>query len=116
MFSSKIVNSVFYNFLIDESEIFVNFGIKRGVRKLTQSFFLVEVGQPNKDCTACVGRFNNYVFAFFSLLNVDHSFEERLEIWCYDYLSLLISWRYFLMKKSKDVNWTSGGVHLDFRI
>ena len=70
--------------IIDESEILVNFGIKRGVRKLTQSFFLVEVGQPNKDCTACVDRFNNYVFALFSLLNADHSFEERLEIWCYD--------------------------------
>ena len=31
-------------------------------------------------------------------------------------LSLLISWRYFLMKKSKDANWPSVGVHLDFRI
>ena len=30
-------------------------------------------------------------------------------------LSLLISWRLFLMKKSKDANWPSGGVHLDFR-
>ena len=102
--------------MIDESEILVNFGIKRGVTKLTQSFFLVEVGQPNKDCTACVGRFNNYVFAFFSLLNDDHSFEERLEIWCYDYLSLLMSWRFFLMKKSKDAKWASGEVRLDFRI
>ena len=68
--------------IIDESE--VNFGIKRDARKMTQSFFLVEVGQPNKDCTAFVDRFNNYVFALFSLLNADHSFEERLEIWCYD--------------------------------
>ena len=31
-------------------------------------------------------------------------------------LSLLISWRYFLMKKSKDTNWPYVGVHEDFRI
>ena len=31
-------------------------------------------------------------------------------------LSLLISWRHFLRKKSKDENWPCGGVHLDFRI
>ena len=31
-------------------------------------------------------------------------------------LSLLISLRHFLMKKSKDKNWPSGGVRLDFRI
>ena len=29
-------------------------------------------------------------------------------------LSLLISWRYFLMKKSKDANWPSGGALYTF--
>ena len=31
-------------------------------------------------------------------------------------LSLLIECRHFLMEKSRDANWPSGGVHLDFRI
>ena len=31
-------------------------------------------------------------------------------------LSFLISWRHFSMKKAKDANWPSGGVHLDFWI
>ena len=53
---------------------------------------------------------------FFRLFSADHSSEERLENLVLRLnLSLLISWRLFLMKKSKDANWPSGGVHLDFR-
>ena len=37
--------------------------------KLPQSFFLVEVGPPNNNCAAFVGRFNDYVFAFFRLFS-----------------------------------------------
>ena len=48
LISYKIVNRVFDNVLVDESEIFVNF-CKRGIRKLPQSFSLVEVGPPNND-------------------------------------------------------------------
>ena len=33
MFSYKIANHVFDNVLMDENEIYVTFGIKRGVRK-----------------------------------------------------------------------------------
>ena len=44
------------------------FSIKRGVRKLPQSFFLVEVGPPNNQSAAFVGRFDNYVFALSKIL------------------------------------------------
>ena len=71
----------------------------------------------NNNCEAFVGCFNGYVFAFFRLFSTDHSSEERLDNLVLRLnLSLLISWRHFLMKKSKDENWPSGGVHLDFRI
>ena len=85
---------------------------------MPRSFFLVEVSPPNNNCAAFVGRFNDYIFAFFfRLFSADHSSEERLENLVLRLnLSLLISWRLFLMKKSKDANWPSGGVHLDFRI
>ena len=36
----------------------------RGVRKLPQSFFLVEVGPPNNDFTAYVSRFNSCLCVF----------------------------------------------------
>ena len=53
------------SFLISGSEIFRDFGIKRGgIRKLPQSFFLVKVGPPNNYRAAFVGRFDNYVVAF----------------------------------------------------
>ena len=41
------------------SEVFIDFSIKIGVRKLLQSFFLVEVGPPNNQSAAFVGRFDN---------------------------------------------------------
>ena len=41
-----------------------NFCIKRGVRKLPQSFFLVEVGPPNNDYTAYVSHFNSCLCVF----------------------------------------------------
>ena len=45
------------------------------------------------------------------------SSEERLEnVVLRLKLSLLMSWRHFLLKKSKEVNWPSGGVHFDFRV
>ena len=46
-----------------EVKSFIDFNITRGVRKLANSFFLVEVDPPNKQSTAFVGRFDNYVFA-----------------------------------------------------
>ena len=58
------MNGVFDKFLIFGSEIFLDFGIKRGIRKLPQSFFLVKVGAPNNYRAAFVGRFDNYVIAF----------------------------------------------------
>ena len=47
MLSYEFVNRIFNGVLVNRSEIFVNLLIKRGVRKLPQSFFLVEVGPPN---------------------------------------------------------------------
>lgn len=58
------MNGVFDKFLICGGEIFFDFTIKRGVRKLPQSFFLVKVGPPNNYRAAFVGRFDNYVIAF----------------------------------------------------
>ena len=55
------------NLLVSGSAIFINFIIKRGVLKLPQSFFFVEVGLPNNQKAA---------FAFSS---ADRSSEERLE-------------------------------------
>ena len=43
--------------------------------------------------------------------------EERLENLVLRLnLSLLMSLRHLLMKKSKEAAWTSGGVHFDFRV
>ena len=115
MFSYEFVNRIFNGVLVNRSEIFVDLLIKRGVRKLPLSLFLVEVGPPNNLGAALVGRFNNNVFAFLRLLGADHSSEERLENLVVRLkLSLLISWRHFLMKKCNDANWPSGGVHFDF--
>ena len=47
LFDYKVINSALDNLLVSGSEIFVDFSIKRGVRKLPQSSFLVEVGPPN---------------------------------------------------------------------
>ena len=38
-------------------------GNVKGVGKLPQSFFLVEIGPPNNQSAAFVGCFDNYVFA-----------------------------------------------------
>ena len=45
MFDYKVINGALDNLLVSGSEMFVDFSIKRGVRKLPQSFFLVEVAQ-----------------------------------------------------------------------
>ena len=60
-FGYKVANSALDNLLVIGSEIFIYFSIQRGVRKLPQSFFLVEVGLPNNQSAAFVGRFDNYV-------------------------------------------------------
>ena len=51
MFSYKIVNRIFENVLVDESDIFVNFCIKGGVKKLLQRFFLVEARSARQTTT-----------------------------------------------------------------
>ena len=43
----KVVNSALDNVLVIGSEIFIDFSIKRGDRKLPQSFSLVDVDAPN---------------------------------------------------------------------
>ena len=40
----QVLNSVLDNFLVYGSQIFLDFSIKGGVRKLPQSFFLVRDG------------------------------------------------------------------------
>ena len=60
-FLFKVVKSAIDNFLIGGSEIFIDFNIKRCVRKLPQRFFLVEVGPLNNQSATFVG--HNYVSA-----------------------------------------------------
>ena len=80
MFDYKVVNSALDNLLISGSEIFIDFSIKRGVRKLPQKFFLVEVGPLNNQSAAFVGRFDNWVFALTKIFERRSlSSEERLE-------------------------------------
>ena len=43
LFDYKVVNNALDNLLISGSEIFIDLSIKRGVRKLPQSFFLVGI-------------------------------------------------------------------------
>ena len=59
LFDYKVVNSALDNLLVSGSEMFIYFSIKRGVRKVLQSFFLVEVGPPNSQSVTFVGRFDN---------------------------------------------------------
>ena len=44
---NSVVNSALGNLLVSGSEIFFDLSLKRGISKLPQSFFLVEVGPPN---------------------------------------------------------------------
>jgi len=51
--------------MVTRDEIFIDFSKKRGVRKLQQSFFLVEVGLPNlNQSDSFVGRFDNLCLGF----------------------------------------------------
>ena len=63
LFDYKVVNSALDNLFVIGSEIFIDLSIKRRVRKLPQSFFLIEVGLRNNQSAAFVGRFDNYVSA-----------------------------------------------------
>ena len=47
LFDYEDVKSALDNLLVIRSEIVIDYSIKRGVRELPQSFFLVEVGPPN---------------------------------------------------------------------
>jgi len=63
-FDYKVVNSgTLDNLLVSGGKILIDLSIKRGVRKLPQSFFLVKVGPPNNQSPAFAGRFDNYVSA-----------------------------------------------------
>ena len=59
MFDYKVYNCALDNLLVSGSEIFIDISIKRGVRKLPQSFFLVEFGPPNNQNAAFVVHFDN---------------------------------------------------------
>ena len=60
LFDYKVINSALENLLVSGGEIFIDFNIKRGVRKLPQSFFLIKVGPPN-DQSAAEERLENLV-------------------------------------------------------
>ena len=58
----------------------MDFGIKRGVRKLPQSFSLVKVGPPNNYRAAFVGRFDNYVIAFTKIFKRRPLFRKKVSV------------------------------------
>ena len=66
------------NLLVSESEIFIDLSIKRGVRKLPQSFFLVEVGPPNNQSAAFVGRFEYYAFVLAKIFQCHVLFRRKV--------------------------------------
>ena len=74
----KVINSALDNLLVSGGEIFIDFSIKRGVRKLPQSFFLVKVGPPNDQSAAFVGRFDNYIFALTKILKCRSLFRTKV--------------------------------------
>ena len=78
LFDYKFVNSDLDNLLVSGGEIFIDHSIKRGVRKLPQSFFLVKVGPPNDQSAAFVGRFDNYIFALTKILKCRSLFRRKV--------------------------------------
>ena len=110
------MNGVFDKFLICGGEIFLDFGIKRGVKKLPQSFFLVKVGPPKDYRAAFVGRFDNYVIAFTKIFKHRPLFRGKVGNFDvtieFKFVNVMTA---FLVKKSKEANCPSGGVHLDLR-
>ena len=78
LFDYKFVNSDLDNLLVSGGEIFIDLSIKRGVRKLPQSFFLVKVGPPNDQSAAFVGRFDNYIFALTKILKCRSLFRRKV--------------------------------------
>ena len=103
-----------YSLLIHE---FLNMSpIKRGVNKMPQSFFLVEISPPNNLCAAFVCRLKT-VSALLRLFSAAHYSWEMLEslvLWLC--LSLFKPRRQLLMKNSKEENWFCGVVRFDIRI
>ena len=78
MFDYKVINSALDNLLVSGGEIFIDFSVKRGVRKLPQSFFLVKVGPRNDQSAAFVGRFDNYIFALTKILKCRSLFRRKV--------------------------------------
>ena len=66
----KVVTSSLHNLLVSGSEIFIDLSVKRGVRKFPQTFLLVEVGPPNNQSAAFVGRFDNWVSVLTKIVEV----------------------------------------------
>ena len=61
------MHGFFDNFLVGGSSVFVDFGVKSGVRKLPNCFLLVEVGVPNDYRTTSVGCFDDEVTPVFEI-------------------------------------------------
>ena len=72
-----IGSSALDNLLVIGNEIFIDLSIKRGVGKLPQSFFLVEVGPPNNQSAAFVARFDNYVSALTKIILAPPSLPKK---------------------------------------
>ena len=78
LFDYKVVNSALDNLLVSGGEIFIDFTTIRGVRKFSQSFFLVEVSPPNDQNAAFVGCLDNYIFALTKILKCRSLFRRKV--------------------------------------
>jgi len=78
LFDYKVVKGALDNLLVSRGEVFIDFSVKRGVRKLPQSFLLVEVGLPNNQSAAFVGCLVNYVFALTTIFKCRPLFQRKV--------------------------------------
>ena len=67
LFCYGFLNGVFDNFLVGVSQVFVDIGVKRRVRKLANCFLLVEVGGPNDCRVTFVGCFDEEIISIFEI-------------------------------------------------
>ena len=112
LFSSKIVLTM--SWLMKMSQLLHKRRCRRVAAKL-----LFGRGRPAKQqLRRLCWRFGNYFFAFFFNFSAPTTLPKKgWKIWYYDWISVF--WYrgdIFWWKKSKDTNWSPGGVHLDFRI
>lgn len=77
MFDYEFLNGFFDNFLVGESQVFVDFSVKGGVRKLPNCFLLVEAGASDGYCAAFVSCCDQRVSGLIEVIPVFEIYESR---------------------------------------